>query len=44
LKKRLNLNQISSKYEWISVENRRRNKILYGFREDQDNLIESKKG
>jgi len=43
LKKRLNLNLISSKYEWISVENRRRNKILYGFREDQEDLIESKK-
>jgi len=43
LKKRLNISETySSNYEWISVEKRRRNKILYGFK-DQDDSIEKKK-
>jgi len=44
LKKRMNINErCSSNYEWISVENRRRNKIFYGFKKNQEDLNEDKK-
>jgi len=39
LKKRLNISETySSNYEWISVEKRRRNKILYGFKDKEDSI------
>jgi len=39
LKKRLNISETySSNYEWISVEKRRRNKILYGFKDKADSI------
>jgi len=40
----MNINErCSSNYEWISVENRRRNKIFYGFKKNQEDLNEDKK-